>query len=578
MEHQTCTSLGGWGESLISHELAHQWFGDYITCDTFHHIWLNEGFATYCEALYIEQAYGEAAMHEDMAANAYYGAGTIYVEDPSNFGQIFNSNLSYRKASWVLHMLRHVVGDGVFLDIMQTYYTTHGNGTATTEDFQAVAESVSGRNMSAFFQQWIYGEYFPVYSYEWTAQEIGPSWEVTLDIEQLQTNQVFVMPIDVEIEFVGGGSEIQVVENDTASQQYVLSVSQEPSAVRLDPENWILRQLIVPLENPTFDQGILLVNGVSWPTYGSELLQAYEARAFWGDHEIAFWDLFPAPAGGYPSTLPAPLGHGAVDPDVMGQYSSVVWVGNNYNGDLNLWFDSPNLSYLRAGGNLLLMTRMGQDFFIDALRDYLGIQWTNSQVSLTAATATFPGLANMQRTASQSYAATFDKDQLGPETTLLFTDTGFNPDAGIGAWRTSSTDGEFVFLSGRPYRWDRTALHDNTDLILRQLFGEGGGTAVSEQRPVAGYRLRLGDCQPNPMNPSTRIPFELPSAGPASVKIYDISGRLIRNLIDGSVEAGPQSVVWDGRNTSGDLVGSGVYYIRLEAVAGQDRRPVILIR
>lgn len=577
MEHQTCTSLGGWGESLIAHELTHMWWGDHVTCNSFHHIWLNEGFATYGEALWWEATLGEQAMHADMAANAYYGPGTIYVEDPGNFNEIFNSNLSYRKASWVLHMLRHAVGDDDFFDILRSYYTVHGGGTATTEQFQAVAETVSGQDLNAFFQQWIYGEGFPVYSYQWTAEPAGSDWEITLDIDQLQTNQVFVMPIDIEIEFVGGGSQIQVVQNNAASQQVLLTVAAEPAAVRLDPDNWILRQLLVPLENPTFDQGVLVVNGVSWTSYGSEILQAYEARAFWGDHDIAFWDLFPAPSS-YPSTLPPPLGHGAVDPAVMGRYSSVVWVGNNYDGDLALWFNSPNLSYVAAGGNLLLMTRMGQDFFIDPLREYLGIEWTAAQATLSLATSTYTGLGHMTRTSTQNYAAIFDRDRLGPETTLLFVDTAFNPDAGIGAWRTSTGGGEFVFLSGRPYRWNHAALHDNTDFILREIFGEGASSAVGEPEAVAGYRLQLGDCMPNPMTPSTRIPFELPAAGPASIKIYDPSGRLVRTLFDGSLKAGPQILTWDGRSGAGRPAGSGVYYVRLDTPAGKAEQSVILIR
>jgi flagellar hook assembly protein FlgD len=83
---------------------------------------------------------------------------------------------------------------------------------------------------------------------------------------------------------------------------------------------------------------------------------------------------------------------------------------------------------------------------------------------------------------------------------------------------------------------------------------------------------------PNPMNPSTRIPFELPEAGPASIRIYDPSGRLVRNLFAGSLPAGSQTVTWDGRGDAGRPLGSGVYYVRLDTAAGKAEQSVILIR
>ena len=105
MEHQTCTSYGTWNEGLFAHEIAHQWWGDMITCDSFHHIWLNEGFASYSEALWFEYAYPPFTASEyQMMYQLYLGPGTIFVEDPAK-EDIFDSGLSYVKGSWVLHML-----------------------------------------------------------------------------------------------------------------------------------------------------------------------------------------------------------------------------------------------------------------------------------------------------------------------------------------------------------------------------------------------------------------------------------------------------------------------------------------
>ncbi|MBK8166834.1 MAG: T9SS type A sorting domain-containing protein [bacterium] len=242
MEHQTCSSMyyNNYDEYLIAHELGHQWFGDLVTCADFSHIWLNEGFATWLEAYWKEVRYGIASYHAEMAAARYLGAGTIFVENPNDFSAIFDYYLSYLKASWVPHMLRHVLGDEAFFAALKQYRDTHGFGAATTEQFQAVMESASGRDLAAFFQQWIYGEYFPRYDYSWRHEPAGAGWRVRLRIKQSQTNAgLFVMPLDVRIDTAGGPYTF-VVQNDAPEQWYALEVPSAPTAVTLDPEDWVL--------------------------------------------------------------------------------------------------------------------------------------------------------------------------------------------------------------------------------------------------------------------------------------------------------------------------------------------------
>jgi len=248
MEHQTCTSLGGWGEYLIVHELAHQWWGDMVTCRDFHHIWLNEGFATYSEALYAEQIKGIQSYHQNINANKYYGPGTIYVYDTTDVGNIFHGGRSYDKASWVLHMLRHVVGDSTFFKILKTYYadSRFQYGTATTEDFRDICEQVSGMNLHPFFHQWIYEEYFPTYSYQWNWVKSGSQYIINLKIEQKQTNTVFQMPIDITITTANGDTTI-VVYDSLWTQNFQLIVNAQPSSLSLDKDDWILKKV----QNPT---------------------------------------------------------------------------------------------------------------------------------------------------------------------------------------------------------------------------------------------------------------------------------------------------------------------------------------
>jgi hypothetical protein len=561
MEHQTLTSLGYYGESVVAHELGHQWFGDMVTCRSFHHIWLNEGFATYTEALWFEQAYGPDAYWQDIMANQYFGGGTIYVPDTSDEGRIFHSGLSYNKASWVLHMLRHVVGDSTFFEVLRTYGTTFRDSVATTEDFQAVAESVSGKDLDAFFQQWIYGEYYPIYSYDWSAQPAGGGWDLELTIEQVQDWQVFSMPVDVLVHTTAGDT-LLVVENTQALQVYQLHVANEPTGVELDPEHWILRVVLAPVPPLTFERPLLLVNGVDWQTYGNEIRSAYEDRAFWGPYEIDFWDYFPEPPGGYPSTLPAPLGHGAVDPDTLAKYANVIWVGNNYNGDLNGWLDSPMYAYLRSGGNVLLMTRRGNTFLLQPFLDYLGIQILGTG-SVYDCIAVDPNLVDMDRIGTQSWVTTFDTT-VGPDSRLLFeAQAGFNPPRGLGVIATPQDQGVFAFLSGRPYRWDHQDLRDNVAWLLEHDFQLG--PSAGPEPTAATPTLVFSRPRPNPFPGEVVFSFRLGSPQPVQLRIWDVAGRQVVTLLDGRLEAGTHRVRWDGRDAQGRPVPAGAYFFRLNA-------------
>jgi len=570
MEHQTCTSLGVANESVVAHELGHQWWGDLVTCRDFHHIWLNEGFASYCEALWQESLGGPAAYHADIDLNRFLGPGSVYVPDATNESRIFDSNLSYNKASWVLHMLRHVLGDATFFAALHAYGTTWGYRSATTEDFRDVCETVSGRNLHPFFQQWIYGEYYPTYRSSWTAAPAGGGWDVTFTLQQTQSWQIFHMPVDIQVTHALGATTF-VVDDSIASQTVVLHVAGEPSAVDVDKDNWILKTLDEVVANPTFGKSVLLVNGVDWGTYGTEITSAYSDHAFSGAYAVDFWDHFATPAGGYPAELPAPLGHGRVPAAVLGQYRNVIWVGNNLNGDLASWQDTAVLSYLRAGGNLLLMTRQGDQFLGDSLRAYLGINWTSIGATLNDCLATRPGLVNMSLLASQSLCAVFDTVRTTPESQLLFrVSAGFTPSRGIGAVRAPAggaglrpMGGRFAFISGRPYRWNHAQLQSDITAILTNWFMEPVTlTAVATATPIQG--LVLDPARPNPSSGAVTLHLSLPRAGRARLVLLDVAGRRRRTVVDATLAAGPHDFEWDGRDERGAPAPAGLYWARLE--------------
>jgi aminopeptidase N len=584
MEHQTISSMGFYFEDLITHELAHQWWGDMVTCADFGHIWLNEGFATWSEALWAEHRYGFETYKAYMAGAAYYGAGTIFVEDPYT-QNIFSSDLSYNKASWVVHMLRGILGDEDFYAGLALYRGNHEYGSATTADLQAALESISGRDLEAFFQQWIYGEYFPIYEMGWTN---GPgAGEITVDIDQVQTNTgVFTMPVPLSIT-TDLGTEVVKVENDQASQSFVIPVSGTVQSVELDPDRWILRQVREIVSSPSLAEGVLLVNGVSWNTYGSEITDAYNARAFWGDTPIQFWDNFAEPAGGYPATLPAPLGHGRVPASVIGRFSTVIWVGNNYGGDLPMWTESPILSYLEAGGNVLLMTRRAGDFLEGDLQDYLGLTLSADDRTLNNCVAGPASLEDIAFIGAQSYNDVFSTI-VGTETTILFRETvSFGGPRVTGAVAipagggTSRPDGgRFALISGRPYRMDATDLQTNVETILADYLLEPYTppvTAVGDEIPAA--ETRLGQNFPNPFNPRTVIPFSLEKAGRVDLDIFDARGRLVVHLLEGEYPAGSHTVAWTAQDEGGRALPSGVYFARMRNDNGATRTSrMVLVR
>lgn len=248
MEHQTCSSMGGYGQSLIAHELAHQWFGDKITCQSWEHIWLNEGFATYGEAIWQEYLGGKTAYNafiQAQVSRAKNATGSVFVRNVASSSEIFNGNRTYAKGSIVLHMLRGIVGDDKFFQILRTYAASkYAYSNATTEDFQSVAEAVMGQKLDYFFKEWIYGEGFPTYSFGWT-YEPKPNnvYRINLTVKQSTrtTNPAFfTMPIPFQIK-TSVKDSTAIVFNNQAEQYFNIDVKGKPENITLDAENWILK-------------------------------------------------------------------------------------------------------------------------------------------------------------------------------------------------------------------------------------------------------------------------------------------------------------------------------------------------
>ncbi len=251
MEHQTMTSTTTFDENVISHELTHQWFGDMITCRSWSDLWLNEGFAQYGTALYLERQYGIDSYWEYMNPqidNAETAQRELGCPDTTSVRNLFDSKLVYSKGATVLHMLRHVLGDSVFFLSLREYANNPAlkYGTAVTQDFQSACEHVSGKNLDYFFQQWVYGEGYPIYLLSWTWNSLEDSSEVVLDIGQVlgrNNPEFFTMPIDVRIISTGKDTTFTVL-NNTLQQRFVVKFDERPDTIILDPERWIMKLVI----------------------------------------------------------------------------------------------------------------------------------------------------------------------------------------------------------------------------------------------------------------------------------------------------------------------------------------------
>lgn len=265
MEHQTMTSITySFGEFTTAHELAHQWFGDLITCRTWPDLWLNEGFATYSEALYREAKYGSASYWLKMnnaMTNAKNASGTLFVQDTSNVNNLFDGSRVYNKGASVLHMLRHVLGDTVFFHAMKNYASTPSLrfSTASTDDFKNVCEATSGKDLDYFFNQWVFGTRYPQYQWWWrTKAATGGGYNVTMGVQQTTgtSNPVyFAMPIDFKIKAAGWDTTF-IAFNNQPSQTFTVRVSRQPTSVLFDSAGWILKtatQITAPADTSSTD-------------------------------------------------------------------------------------------------------------------------------------------------------------------------------------------------------------------------------------------------------------------------------------------------------------------------------------
>lgn len=246
MEHQTFTGQGTFSESVTAHELGHQWWGDMVTCRTWHDIWLNEGFATYSEAVWLQYRPGSTgwpALTSAMSSRKPTAwTGTVYRTDISSTNTIFSSNYAYRKGGWVLHMLRRILGETKFWNVLAEWRNRFQYASATTADFIDTAEDVAGQDLNWFFDPWVFQIGGVRYGVGSTTVTSNGRTYLVLKVNQTQSSTYpkFRMPVDLRFTD-GSGTRNMVIWNPAAaSAWYVIPITGSASGITLDPDGWIL--------------------------------------------------------------------------------------------------------------------------------------------------------------------------------------------------------------------------------------------------------------------------------------------------------------------------------------------------
>lgn len=244
MEHQTNSFMGSVGTGLVVHELAHQWFGNKVTTGSWQDLWLNEGFATYSEFLYVENFNLQNVLpHLKSLQNNITSKpdGSVFIPDTNNINRLFDYRLTYVKGAYLLHMLRGKLGDSVFFRGVRQYLNDPAlaYSTARTADLQRNLEQVSGQNLTEFFKDWYLGEGYPNYSAEWSQQSNN---NVTVKLNQTTSHpsvSFFEMPVQLQFKSGTRDTIVTVMHNQNGAT-FTLNPGFIADTLIIDPNLWIL--------------------------------------------------------------------------------------------------------------------------------------------------------------------------------------------------------------------------------------------------------------------------------------------------------------------------------------------------
>ncbi len=244
MEHQTMSTMGNFGKYLVAHELAHQWFGDNVTCATWADLWLNEGFASYLEYLYSAEFESKEISKKRLDDLHHYASiatsGKVYNTDTIDVNRVFNYPLTYAKPAVVIHTLRYLFGnDSLFFTMLKDYQEIFALGNASTNDFILHVNEYVGSNMFWFFEEWIYGEGYPVIDVIWNQVDNDVYFELKQNTSVPFSDATFQIPL--EIKFISENSDTTItIPMNKQSEIFTFKWSNSINRLEIDPANWVL--------------------------------------------------------------------------------------------------------------------------------------------------------------------------------------------------------------------------------------------------------------------------------------------------------------------------------------------------
>jgi len=248
MEHQTMTTLSTFNFTLTSHEMAHQWFGDHVTCAAWQDIWINEGFASYVEYLALQKLKTQADA-DNWMDNAHANAlkepsGSVYVpfEDAGDIYRIFNGNLSYKKGASIIQMIRFELNDDtLFFKTLKEFQKRFAGSVATGLDFKQVLEDVSGKDFTGFFDQWYFGQGYPAYEITWGSGN-DSLWIHLVQTPSSAITPLFKMPLEFRVGLGDRDTLIRIFQNK-ADQVFKVYITGGIVDLEVDPHKWSLFKL-----------------------------------------------------------------------------------------------------------------------------------------------------------------------------------------------------------------------------------------------------------------------------------------------------------------------------------------------
>ena len=285
MEHQTMTTQGFFEKTLTAHELAHQWWGNHVTCASWCDIWLNEGFASYAEYLMLAQLYsGQQSGHMNQVHQNVMSqpGGSVWVLDSLNEARIFNGRLTYDKGAAIIHTIRYIINnDNLFFDALKDFQLTYAHSTATGLDFKNHVANFCNLDLDAFFEQWYFGEGYPTYQVSYNQVGNDLVLQISHSSSMPTVTPTFTNPINLRLQRTGFADTIVRFPITSNSDLFILNnFGQLSGNITIDPFNWVVNgtagvsmdpTLSAGQNLPTYQKGILL-----FPNPTNDFIQIFE--------------------------------------------------------------------------------------------------------------------------------------------------------------------------------------------------------------------------------------------------------------------------------------------------------------